>query len=164
MDCLGRLTVGQALGKLEQGHESKPPGCLRRAAASGEQTREPAVIEYRAQLVAQAHVAVALGKRSAGDTHRLLGNSWTDLRAEGHDAELPQDAASSRPTSTSPLGSCLYLTAPNSPAVSKVAKSPCLRSPPASRPVPAITPSKSRPPRCNVLGPSAQRVIGIRLR
>src|SRR4051812_42877329 len=67
--------------------------------------------------------AVALGKRSAGDTHCLLGNSWTDLRAEGHDAELPQDAASSRPTSTSPLGSCLSLTAPNSPAVSKMAKS-----------------------------------------
>src|SRR4051794_22057266 len=88
------------------------------------QTREPAVIEYRAQLVAQAHVAVALGKQSAGDAHRLLGNSWTDLRAEGHDAELPQDAASSRPTSTSPLGSCLSLTAPNSPAVSKLAKSP----------------------------------------
>jgi hypothetical protein len=46
------------------------------------------------------------------------------LRAQGHDAELPQDAASSRQTSTSPLGSCLYLTAPNSPAVSKMAKSP----------------------------------------
>jgi len=116
--------VGQALGKLEQGHESKQPGCLRRAAACGKQIREPAVIEYRAQLVAQAHVAAALGKRSAGDTHRLLGNSRTDLRAEGHDAELPQDAALSQPTSTSPLGSCLYLTAPNSPAVSKVRKNP----------------------------------------
>jgi hypothetical protein len=46
------------------------------------------------------------------------------LRAEGHDAELPQDAALSQPTSTSPLGSCLYLTAPNSPAVSKVRKNP----------------------------------------
>lgn len=104
-DRLGRLTVGQALGELEQGHEGQAPRRLRRAAAGGKQTRELGVVEPRAELVAQARVATALGERSACDAHGLLGDGWGDLRSKGHDAALGKDTATSPSTSVSPPGS-----------------------------------------------------------
>lgn len=106
---LGRLTVGQALGELEQGHQGKPPRRLCRAATGGEQTREPDIVEHRAEFIAQARVATALGKRSAGDAHGLLGDGWGDLRAKGHDADLGQNTATSPSTSASPPGSSTKL-------------------------------------------------------
>ena len=87
-DRLGRLTVGQPLGELEQGHQGKPPGRLCRAATGGEQVSKPDIVEHRAEFVAQARVATALEKRSAGDAHGLLGDGWGDLKEKGHDADL----------------------------------------------------------------------------
>jgi hypothetical protein len=101
---LGRQAVGQALGELEQVHQGKPPGCLRRTAAGGEQTRKPGIVEHRAELVAQARVAAAFWKRSAGNAHGLLEDGWGDFGAKGHDADLGQDIATSPSTSTSPPG------------------------------------------------------------
>ena len=76
-------------------------GALRRAAAYGEQASKPGVVEHLTQLVAQARVAAALGKRRAGDTHGFLRN----FGAKGLDADLGQDTVTSPQTSASPPGS-----------------------------------------------------------
>ncbi len=81
---LGGLPVGQPLGELHDRHERQPPRALSRPSPHGEQRAEALVIVESAEHVPHLHVDVALRKRCACDTRRLLRNRTNRLGAQRH--------------------------------------------------------------------------------
>jgi len=71
---VGRLAVGEVLGKLEDRHQRKAPGSLGRSPANREQVRQRTILHQGLQRIAHPQIRVPRRERSPRDARRLLGH------------------------------------------------------------------------------------------
>ena len=83
-DSIGRLAIRQPLRELQQGHQGQAPWRLGRLALGREEAGEAAVVEDRAEPVAQAQQQVAARERQTRDMGRVVRNRQRRRRAQAH--------------------------------------------------------------------------------
>jgi len=83
-DSIGRLAIRQPLRELQQGHQRQAPWRLGRLALGREEAGEAAVVEDRAEPVAQAQQQVAARERQTRDMGRVVRNRQRRRRAQAH--------------------------------------------------------------------------------
>src|SRR5215211_345028 len=83
-DGIGRLAIRQTLRELQQGHQGQAPWRLGRLALGREEVGEAAVVEYRAEPVAQAQQQIAARERQPRDMGRVVRYRQRRRRAQAH--------------------------------------------------------------------------------